>query len=103
MNGQLLTGNHAAALGAALAGRANRTGRGFVSGVYPITPSTEAMELLCNQPIEKGHVVRVESEHSAMAVCLGGAASGPRTFTTPGTYTYFCALHPHMTATVIVK
>ena len=24
-------------------------------------------------------------------------------FTTPGTYTYFCALHPHMTATVVVK
>lgn len=82
MNGQLLSANHAAALGAALAGRANRTGRGFVSGVYPITPSTECMELLCNQPIEKGHVVRVESEHSAMAVCIGGAAGGARTFTT---------------------
>jgi plastocyanin len=25
------------------------------------------------------------------------------TFTTPGTYTYYCALHPKMTATVIVK
>jgi plastocyanin len=25
------------------------------------------------------------------------------TFTTPGTYTYFCALHPRMTGTVIVK
>ena len=25
------------------------------------------------------------------------------TFTQPGTYTYFCALHPHMRATVIVK
>lgn len=24
-------------------------------------------------------------------------------FTTPGTYTYFCALHPRMTATIIVK
>jgi pyruvate/2-oxoacid:ferredoxin oxidoreductase alpha subunit len=82
MNGQLLSANHAAALGAALAGRANRAGRGFVSGVYPITPSTECMELLCNQEIEKGHVVRVESEHSAMAVCIGGAAGGARTFTT---------------------
>jgi pyruvate/2-oxoacid:ferredoxin oxidoreductase alpha subunit len=82
MAGQLLSGNHAAALGAALAGRANRSGRGFCSGVYPITPSTECMELLCNQEIEKGHVVRVESEHSAMAVCIGAAASGARTFTT---------------------
>ena len=24
-------------------------------------------------------------------------------FTTPGTYRYFCALHPHMTATVVVR
>lgn len=82
MAGQLLSGNHAAALGAALAGRANRSGRGFCSGVYPITPSTECMELLCNQEIEKGHVVRVESEHSAMAVCIGAAVSGARSFTT---------------------
>jgi pyruvate/2-oxoacid:ferredoxin oxidoreductase alpha subunit len=82
MAGQLISANHAAALAAALAGRANRTARGFCSGVYPITPSTECMELLCNQEIEKGEVVRVESEHSAMAVCIGAAASGARTFTT---------------------
>jgi len=25
------------------------------------------------------------------------------TFTTPGTYKYFCALHPHMTATIVVE
>ena len=25
------------------------------------------------------------------------------TFTTPGTYSYFCKVHPHMTGTVIVK
>ena len=82
MTVRLLSANHAAALAAALAGRANRTARGFCSGVYPITPSTECMELLCNQEIEKGEVVRVESEHSAMAVCIGAAASGARTFTT---------------------
>jgi pyruvate/2-oxoacid:ferredoxin oxidoreductase alpha subunit len=82
MLGELISANHAAALAAALAGRANRSGRGFVSGVYPITPSTECMELLCNQQIEKGHVVRVESEHSAMGVCIGAAVSGARTFTT---------------------
>ena len=26
-----------------------------------------------------------------------------RVFDKPGTYTYFCSLHPHMTGTVIVK
>ena len=25
------------------------------------------------------------------------------TFTTPGTYEYFCSLHPHMTGTVVVE
>jgi pyruvate ferredoxin oxidoreductase alpha subunit len=81
MNGELLSANHAAALAATLAGRANRTGRGFCSGVYPITPSTECMEYLCNQEIEKGKVVRVESEHSAMGVCIGASAAGARSFT----------------------
>ena len=81
---QMITGNHAAAMAAAMAGRANRSGRGFCSGVYPITPSTECMEFLCLQDIEKGHVVKVESEHSAMAVCVGASAAGARTFTTTG-------------------
>ncbi len=25
------------------------------------------------------------------------------TFTEPGTYEYFCSLHPHMTATIVVE
>jgi plastocyanin len=25
------------------------------------------------------------------------------TFTTPGTYQYFCSLHPHMTGTIVVE
>jgi plastocyanin len=25
------------------------------------------------------------------------------TFTTPGTFEYFCSLHPHMTATIVVE
>ena len=74
MTVELLSGNHAAATAALLAGRANRTGRGFVSGLYPITPSTECMELLCAEELSKGQVVRVESEHSAMGVCIGAAA-----------------------------
>jgi pyruvate/2-oxoacid:ferredoxin oxidoreductase alpha subunit len=81
MTVQLLSANHGAALAATLAARANRKGRGFCSGVYPITPSTECMEYLCQQKIEKGRVIRVESEHSAMGVCIGAAAAGARTFT----------------------
>jgi len=81
MSQEFISANHAAGYAAALAGRANRTARGFGSGVYPITPQTECIELLCNQEIEKGHVVRVESEHSAMATCIGFALAGARTFT----------------------
>jgi pyruvate/2-oxoacid:ferredoxin oxidoreductase alpha subunit len=77
----LITANHAAGMAATLAGRANRAARGFGSGVYPITPQTECIELLCRQEIDKGHVVRVESEHSAMGVCMGFALGGARTFT----------------------
>jgi len=49
--------------------------------VYPITPQTECIEWLCQQEFAKGEIVRVESEHSAMAVCMGMALAGARTFT----------------------
>lgn len=81
MTTEFISANHAAAIGAALAGRANRTGRGFGGGVYPITPQTECIELLCNMEFDKGSIVRVESEHSAMAVCMGMSIGGARSFT----------------------
>jgi len=81
MTAELLSANHASARAATLAGRANRFGRGFGGGVYPITPQSECIELLCKQEFDKGAVVRVESEHSAMAVCIGMSLAGARTFT----------------------
>ncbi|MBI2395017.1 MAG: pyruvate ferredoxin oxidoreductase [Deltaproteobacteria bacterium] len=81
MTTELLSANHAAAAAAALAGRANRVGRGFGGGVYPITPQSECMERLCDERFDKGQVVRVESEHSAMAVCIGFSIAGARAFT----------------------
>ncbi len=54
MSMQLLSANHATAVAATLAARANRAARGFCSGVYPITPQTECIEKLCEQVIEKG-------------------------------------------------
>ena len=82
MGVELISANHAAGLAATLAGRANRKGRGFCCGVYPITPATDCMEYLCGQTIDKSKVVRVESEHSAMGVCIGASAAGARSFTT---------------------
>jgi pyruvate ferredoxin oxidoreductase alpha subunit len=53
-------------------------------GAYPITPQTHIVEHL-SELVAEGHLdaefVPVESEHSAMSVCLGAAAVGARTFT----------------------
>ena len=81
MSIEFISANHAAALSATMAGRANRKARGFGGGIYPITPQTECIEMLCRQEFEKGDLVRVESEHSAMAVCMGYSLSGARSFT----------------------
>lgn len=77
----LVTGNHAAGYTLARAGEANRNGRGAICGAYPITPQTEIIEFLRAFEFTKGRVVAVESEHSAMAVCIGGALAGARSFT----------------------
>jgi pyruvate/2-oxoacid:ferredoxin oxidoreductase alpha subunit len=77
----LVTGNQAAGAMLAAAGEANRVARGCCSGVYPITPQTEIMESLTAYPFTKGAVVPVESEHSAMGVCIGGSIAGARAFT----------------------
>lgn len=78
---KLVTGNHAAGVALALAGEANRNARGCVAGAYPITPQTEVVEYLRGVRFSKGRVIAVESEHSVMAVCIGAALAGARTFT----------------------
>jgi pyruvate/2-oxoacid:ferredoxin oxidoreductase alpha subunit len=81
MTMQLVTGNHAAGHSMSLAGEANRTARGVVCGIYPITPQTEIVEYVARFPFSKGRVIPVESEHSAMGVCIGAALNGARSFT----------------------
>jgi plastocyanin len=51
-----------------------------------------------------------EEAHTVTALDRSYASAGleheeayTHRFATPGTYTYFCALHPHMTATVVVR
>lgn len=77
----LVTGNHAAGHTLALAGEANRNARGCAAGAYPITPQTEIIEYLRSFPFTKGRIVPVESEHSAMGVCIGASLAGGRAFT----------------------
>jgi pyruvate ferredoxin oxidoreductase alpha subunit len=70
-------GNVAAAMAVRLA-------RAEVIAAYPITPQTPVTEKL-SELIASGEMdaeyVAVESEHSAMAVCIGAASAGVRPFT----------------------
>lgn len=73
----LLTGNHAAAYGARLAGPR-------VIAAYPITPQSPIYEKLSEwdgKNMLGGRMMRVESEHSAMAACISASLTGVRTFT----------------------
>jgi plastocyanin len=51
---------------------------------------------------EEEHTVTAQ-DRSYTSAGLDANETFSHTFTTPGTYTYFCALHPHMTATVVVR
>jgi amicyanin len=46
-------------------------------------------------------VAAVNKQFKSKALDTGDAYSF--TFTTPGTYPYFCSLHPHMTGTIVVE
>ncbi|WP_456471856.1 pyruvate synthase subunit PorA [Methanocaldococcus sp.] len=55
-----------------------------VIAAYPITPQTTCVEKLA-EFVANGELdaeyIKVESEHSAMAACIGASATGARTFT----------------------
>jgi pyruvate/2-oxoacid:ferredoxin oxidoreductase alpha subunit len=74
---QILTGNQAAALAARLC-------RVQVIAAYPITPQSKIPEVL-SEYVERGQLdaefVRVESEHSALGVCISASLTGARVFT----------------------
>ncbi len=76
-NVEIMTGNQAAAYGAKLS-------KVQVISAYPITPSTPVTEII-SQWVEKGELkaeyIRVESEHSVMAVCVSASTVGARVFT----------------------
>lgn len=72
-----LKGNDAAAYGARLA-------KPQVIAAYPITPQSPIYEKLSEwdgQGVLTARMMRVESEHSAMAACISASLTGVRTFT----------------------
>ena len=55
-----------------------------VVAAYPITPQTEIVETIADYVTSgqmKSRYIPVESEHSAMAACIGASITGVRTFT----------------------
>jgi plastocyanin len=45
----------------------------------------------------------VDAEHKFKSHALDTGDTFSYTFSTPGTYEYFCSLHPHMKAKIVVK
>lgn len=74
---EVLMGDHAVARGVQLA-------RAEVIAAYPITPQTlivEELSEICGRGDLNARFIKVESEHSALACCMGAAMTGARTFT----------------------
>ncbi len=74
---KVMMGNHAVSWGVSLS-------RAEVVSAYPITPQTQIVEELsemCSDGRLDARFIKVESEHSAMAACIGASAAGARTFT----------------------
>ena len=74
---KVISGNHAASYGA-------RDSRAEVIAAYPITPQTQVVELLsefCADGTLDAKFIKVESEHSVMAACIGASAVGARAYT----------------------
>lgn len=70
-------GNHAVSYGVMLA-------KAQVIAAYPITPQTQIVEMLsefCANGLLDAKFIKVESEHSAMAACIGASSAGARAFT----------------------
>jgi pyruvate ferredoxin oxidoreductase alpha subunit len=74
---EIMEGSHAIAL-------AVKAARPNVVAAYPITPQTHIVEdisqLIADGDLEAEYV-KVESEHTAMSVCIGASATGARTYT----------------------
>jgi len=74
---KVIMGNHAVSYGAMLA-------RAQVIAAYPITPQTQIVEMLselCADGLLDAKFIKVESEHSVMAACIGASSAGARAFT----------------------
>lgn len=71
----------------------------FVPAVLTVPPGTTVT--WTNRDDDTHTVTAADRLFSSKGLDPGQSFS--YTFTTPGTYSYHCAVHPHMTASVVVK
>jgi plastocyanin len=72
----------------------------FAFGPAPLTVKAGTTVTWINED-ETPHTV-VATAHAFRSKALDTDDKYSFTFTTPGSYAYFCSLHPHMQATVVV-
>jgi plastocyanin len=92
----LLAASHAPAASPATVGI-----KDFRFAPSPLTVAAGATVTWTNHD-EEPHTITATSGAFSSAG-LSNEETFTQTFTRPGTYTYFCALHPHMKATVVVR
>lgn len=94
---QVLNGNKAAAIGAAMC-------RPGVIAAYPITPQTPIVEYLAEfaaEGIIDSSISEVESELSAMSVLTGASLAGSRTFTASSSQGLALMYEPYFRASTL--
>ncbi len=91
---KVMTGNAAAAYAAMLC-------RPNVIAAYPITPSTEILEVLYRFQADgrlQSKMTEPEGEHSVMSILISAAAAGARTFTATSSQGLFFMYEPYIFA-----
>jgi plastocyanin len=101
-----------AAVGAALAGgvlfaRADNTASAVSIDNFTFTPPTVTVNagttVTWTNKDDIPHGIASANDAFKKSKALDTDDSFSFTFTTPGTYQYFCYIHPHMTGTIVVE
>ena len=75
----------------------------FAFGPAAITVAAGTKVTWTNRDDEPHTVVSADAPRAFKSGALDTGDSFSFTFDKPGTYRYFCSIHPHMTGTVVVK
>ena len=97
----LLTAALLAAVDVTAAGRATVAIKDFKFGPPSLSVARGTTVTWTNRDEEPHTITSETGAFTSAGLSFGDTFT--QTFTKPGTYTYFCALHPQMRATVVVR